>query len=186
MISYRIEEYAHGVLVFGSLPVPMLSALAKAYPHLPEMDTGIASATGATLALVTKDGGKAWRAEIEAANAHRSTLDRWLHGCDTGTSSLTIAHVLGGVPMASDRHPSEPCDPADFGRCSRLLDLMPGWRERLGEVAERFPRWAGLVAAWPELEALYAEEYPRGVAPKLYARMQELRDRPRVGRVPRA
>lgn len=66
-------------------------------------------------------------------------------------------------------------DPADFGRCYRLLKIMPSWRPRLPEVAALFPKWTGLVSAWDELTALYEEELPRRRCPKLYVRMQELR-----------
>ena len=44
-------------------------------------------------------------------------------------------------------------------------------------VAARFPAWRKLVDAWGELTALYEEEIqsPGKMAPKTYARMQELR-----------
>ena len=65
-------------------------------------------------------------------------------------------------------------DPDDFGRCHRLLERCPSFRARLGEVAEKFSAWRGLVAAWPELTALYLAELPRGRAPRLAARMAEI------------
>jgi hypothetical protein len=81
-------------------------------------------------------------------------------------------HMMG-KPQRNGRA-YEPLDPADFGRCQRLLKAFPEWRERIREMAV-YPGWAGLVGAWDMLEALYAEERPKGAAPKLYARMQELR-----------
>lgn len=99
----------------------------------------------------------------------------WIVGSDTGTSSMTIwAVMMGATPW----HASEPSDPDDFGRCYRLLALMPEWRPRLSKVAARYPLWSALVAHWDELTALYEEEIPnhRGKAPKLYARMRELID----------
>lgn len=100
--------------------------------------------------------------------------DEWLESWDTGVSSLTIFGVLAGRSMP-DR-PDAPHDPDDFGRCYRLLRVAPGWRERLGEVARRFPVWAPLVQNWDELTRLYEEELPTGKAPKLLARLRELRD----------
>lgn len=97
----------------------------------------------------------------------------WFHGRDTGTSSLTIYNVFTGTPTPHHGF-SVPWDPADFGRCYRLLKLFPEWLPRLGEVADRFPKWRGLVDNWAELTALYEEELPRKTAPKLYARMKEL------------
>lgn len=106
-------------------------------------------------------------------------LQKWF-ATDAGTSSMTIASVL--VPalreacLARNHHsgPSVPWDPDDFGRCYRLLKLIPNGVERMPEVAAAHPRWAKLVAAWPELTALFEEEAPSGRAPKLYARMKEL------------
>lgn len=93
---------------------------------------------------------------------------------DTGTSSKTIAHVMLGV-RAPRYGPDVPYDPGDFGRCYRLLKLFPLWELRLPEVAEAYPAWSGLVREWSRLSALYEEELPSGKAPRLYARMQELR-----------
>lgn len=102
--------------------------------------------------------------------------EEWLNSWDTGISSLTIFQVMTGrqVLVGRLRHPDTPKDPADFGRCHRLLKVVPEWRERLGEVAEQHPEWAPLVERWSELEALYVEELPSGEAPKLYALMREL------------
>lgn len=98
----------------------------------------------------------------------------WMQNGDTGTSSKTIWSVMTGETV--ERH-GIPYDPADFGRCYRLLKVMPSWRARMPEVATAHPAWAGLVAAWDELTTLYEEESPSGTAPKLYARMQALRQR---------
>lgn len=96
----------------------------------------------------------------------------WITNGDTGTSSETIWSVLmGRRPKRADI----PHDPADFGRCYRLLKVMPSWRERLPEVAGAYPAWKPLVEAWDELTRLYEEEEPSGTAPKLYKRMRELR-----------
>jgi hypothetical protein len=81
-------------------------------------------------------------------------------------------------------HMDIPYDPDDFGRCYRLLKVMPSWRERLAEVAAVCPQWAPFVEAWGELTALYEDELENGpvtkgvrMAPRLYARMRELRGR---------
>jgi hypothetical protein len=97
---------------------------------------------------------------------------RWLAGGDTGSSSITIWSVMTGWAMPNGRAPSVPWDPDDFGRCHRLLERFPAWRQRMPEVAEMYPEWAGLVAAWGELTSLYLEELPSGQAPRCYARMK--------------
>jgi hypothetical protein len=72
-----------------------------------------------------------------------------------------------------------PWDPSDFTRCQRALKLIPRGVEHIGEVANAFPKskqWARLSAAWPELDKIWSDEEGRSdrMAPKLYARLQEL------------
>ena len=95
-------------------------------------------------------------------------MDSW----DTGISSETIWSVMRNRAV---RHYGTPKDPQDLGRCLRLLDVAPGWRERLGEVAMRFPEWKPLVDNWTLLETLYRAEAPTGYAPRCAALMRKLR-----------
>ena len=96
----------------------------------------------------------------------------WITGPDTGASSKTIWGVMMCAPV---QWPSCPADPSDFGRCFRLLELIPEWRPMLPNVALTYPMWAGMVDAWEELEALWREECGQKTAPKLYKRMLEIR-----------
>ncbi len=103
----------------------------------------------------------------------------WRRNGDTGVSSETIWSVMTGQEVS---HHGIPYDPSDFGRCYRLLKIMPSWRAKLPLVAERHSEWAPLVAAWDELTALYEDELENGpiergtrMAPKTYARMKQLR-----------
>lgn len=111
--------------------------------------------------------------ERGAARFKYSTPAEWRSSWDTGVSSLTIYSVFAGGTLP-DGAPGVPHDPADFGRCHRLLKVAPTWRDNLHRVAERFPAWRPLVDRWADLERLYEEELPTGKAPKLYALMQEL------------
>lgn len=98
---------------------------------------------------------------------------RWALGHDSGVSSMTIMQALTGIRCL--RHgPDVPHDPADFGRCYRMLVLFPELRPRIGEVADTFPIWRKMADAWDELESLWLEEAPTGNCPMLYARIQEL------------
>lgn len=109
------------------------------------------------------------KAKPTAAGA--GAAEQWLQNGDTGTSSKTIWSVMmGTTPERADI----PYDPADFGRCYRLLKVMPEWTSRLGEVADKYPAWRPFVAAWQELTDLYERELPDGYAPLLYARMRAL------------
>jgi hypothetical protein len=110
----------------------------------------------------------------------KQELVDWLSGYDTGLSSrallafmerdVTVAAMNRGFGMAY------PHDPADLGRCIRLMDIEPSYRTRVLEMANVSPEWGRLAAHWTELEALYYAEAPehKGRAPRLYDRMQEL------------
>lgn len=83
-----------------------------------------------------------------------------------GVSAATIVSVL--VPELRDLCEgiaggigSYPFDSGDFGRCRRVLALIPGGVERLDEVAQECPaaewEWQRLATAWPELDRIWLE-----------------------------
>lgn len=98
----------------------------------------------------------------------------WIGNGDTGTSSLTIWAVMM-KRVSPHGHFDIPHDPDDFGRCYRLLKIMPSWRDRLPEVVARCKEWAPLVEHWDELTALYERDRPTGRCSDLYDRMCILR-----------
>jgi hypothetical protein len=126
----------------------------------------------AMLKSFAKEHAKCKPSERGAARMKATTPDEWMASCDTGTSSETIWSVMTGRPV---KRTGIPWDPADFGRCYRLLKLFPAWRARMPEVAKKHAEWAGLVKEWDELTRLFEEESPSGTCPKLWVRMQELR-----------
>uniref|UniRef100_A0A6H1ZLZ2 Uncharacterized protein n=1 Tax=viral metagenome TaxID=1070528 RepID=A0A6H1ZLZ2_9ZZZZ len=91
----------------------------------------------------------------------------WITGNDTGISSKAIWSVMMGADTISDT--DVPHDPADFGRCYRLLKLFPEWRNRLDEVAAALPKWGPMVREWETMECLYEKD-----AATLYDFMQKL------------
>lgn len=102
----------------------------------------------------------------------------WIVGSDSGLSSKAIwAHMMdAGPPRYGWDHPR---DPADFGRCHRLLNLIPEWKARLPEMATRSDTWARLVARWDEIaESMENEvgiDWSRGLsAPKTYKLMRSI------------
>ena len=177
---YTVESVQYGIVVKGEIPVGDFAALTNAWAErgIDTMAPGIASALGANICVCRKENLEPWRAEVEARAKRLSSGDvelTWLRSPDTGVSSKTIFSVL------SEKHgrvaairTGVPHDPADFGRCHRLLNLIPGWRERLPEVAAAYPEWSALVREWDTLTKLYEEELPSGSCPKLYAAMQPL------------
>jgi hypothetical protein len=89
-------------------------------------------------------------------NEHKSIELRpldWLQSGDTGSSSKAIAAFMQGRSSSGDF----PFDSSDFGRCHRLFQAIPEWRNRLPEMAVKFPHWKPLVAIWAELEKLWPD-----------------------------
>lgn len=103
----------------------------------------------------------------------------WMLSGDTGVSSETIVRIAIGVKPAKGDYYDAPYDPSDFGRCYRLLKQFPELNKKLPLVARKCKAFAPLVANWGELISLWEEESnsKTGRAPKLYARMKELRGR---------
>jgi hypothetical protein len=98
----------------------------------------------------------------------------WISREDKGISSETIWVVMMLGEDAKQSWCSVPWDPSDFGRCHRLLEYIPEWRERLHEVAELFPAWGPLVAHWDEMTRLYLRDEPTGESRELYNLMKML------------
>ena len=103
-------------------------------------------------------------------------VNSWIVGGDTGLSSTTIWAVMLGLDAAVGNHPH---DPADLGRCLRLLELMPEWRHRLQELADLSPEWKKLTFRWDELASSMEKEvgiaWEKGrSAPKTYELMRDI------------
>lgn len=83
-------------------------------------------------------------------------LIAWLVSSDTGISSKAIVAQMTGTKSGDDGWGDHPHDSDDFGRCYRLLEAVPEFRERIGEMAARSPEWKALVKRWDRLSDLYA------------------------------
>lgn len=107
--------------------------------------------------------------------ASQMAAEEWPGAGDAGVSSATIWSVMMGRPSPLG-DTDVPHDPADFGRCYRLLKRFPKWRERLPEVAEKHPDWAPLIARWDDVEALFEKESkrPDGMARETYRLIKDL------------
>jgi len=102
--------------------------------------------------------------------------NEWILGNDTGTSSKVIWRVMTGTPEFNKffGH-NPPIDPADFGRCHRLLELFPEWKERLPEVVGWYPVWGPMVREWDRMTEIYIRDLESGRSSELYGLMQALR-----------
>lgn len=102
----------------------------------------------------------------------------WLIGEDTGISSIAILSVMTGCRVDEEFDTSVPQDIGDFGRCYRLLQIFPAWKERLHEVSDKYPHWEPIVESWPALTNLYEQRGRSGGAARFTARLNLVRRRP--------
>jgi hypothetical protein len=107
------------------------------------------------------------------SNDAQHRLCVWLTGNDTGLSSRFMARTIMGGAQERDE-PDHPWDPADFGRCHRLLEAVPELRKYLSLLRDKSAVWDRLIEHWDEMTALYLVEAPKGTAPMLYELMQSL------------
>lgn len=183
---YTVAYFQHGVAVQNPISIDDLSALSKLWKRRGWnlFDVGISVALGASIVATSAKGSKLWRAELDASARERAGGDdelAWMLGCDTGYSAMVMLIALGSSETArglakarlGDLRPP-PGDPDDLGRCIRLLDRFPAWRDLSWECLADVPGWEPLLRAWSELEALYRSEVGSGTAPRTYARMREL------------
>ena len=98
------------------------------------------------------------------------TPQEWAASRDVGISSGTIYAAVTGCLSPYPGRWDVPHDPADFGRCYRLLQLFPALRPDLPKVVDLCAKWKPFVAAWDELARLY--EAADGEA--LYGKIQQL------------
>lgn len=91
--------------------------------------------------------------------ASNEALIAWFCSDGVGVSSREIVQAAKDI-SGSDGLWNYPNDPADFGRCARLLKLVPSLREpafkRLSEDGS--PVWKALISRWDEIEATMEKE----------------------------
>jgi len=100
-------------------------------------------------------------------------LSAWPDSRDTGVSSATIYYVFTGRKVYDNF--DVPHDPDDFGRCYRLLKLIPAWQSRFFHVSRKFPAWLPFVREWTKLTVMYEEALRTNDGKPLYDFMQTLR-----------
>lgn len=100
----------------------------------------------------------------------------WLLNGRVGMSARAIyCHMTESQDKERWNHPH---DPDDLNRCLLLLDLIPEWRPRMGEMAAHGKAWAGLSGIWDEIASTFLDEAgldwgKAKSAPKTYALMKK-------------
>ena len=186
--TYTITERNGCRLVSGALPADAFAMLSHGMPKNAVIDPHAARLLGVTFAVGAPEALKALTADqavlaearkrVQGIGADLSDSAReWLATGQQGTSSLTIFQRLTGKKLTQTEN--HPYDPDDLSRCRQLLDQVPEFRSRLGELAAISPVWAKLVAEWDDLCALMDSEAPewrdkKSSAPQTYAQMKAL------------
>ena len=85
-------------------------------------------------------------------------LANWIASGDTGTSSKAIMLWFSAGVVDGTWGASTPSDPADLGRCLRLLERFPEWKPRMAEMAGAGGLWPTFSKRWSEIEACFIAE----------------------------
>lgn len=101
----------------------------------------------------------------------KDKIIKWFITGDSGISSIAIvSQMTGNKTKRDDSWPDYPHDDSDFARCYNLLEMVPEFKERIGEMAQRSPQWAVLVRHWEELTEIYLSGY------SVYKRINKILD----------
>lgn len=88
----------------------------------------------------------------------------WIAAGDQGPSSVIIWAVMMGLVDEDECNVfsptiagggTVPAGEVEFGKCVRLLELIPEWRQRLDDLARISPEWGPIIASWDILSGIY-------------------------------
>ncbi|MGI4744939.1 MAG: hypothetical protein ACRYGI_11585 [Janthinobacterium lividum] len=85
-------------------------------------------------------------------------IAEWLASGDTGVSSTAILLWLSARAKDRTWGAHTPSDPADLGRCLRLLERIPEWKSRMPEMAEAGDNWARIMPHWDRMAQSMCDE----------------------------
>lgn len=104
-------------------------------------------------------------------------LTRWALSGDTGASSETLACAVLGLPDTSRRFGFDvPRDFSDFGRCYRLVQIVPEILTMWDKVRAACPAWGPIIDNWDALVARYQADSLTNDTDTCRALLQELAD----------
>lgn len=100
-------------------------------------------------------------------------LTAWLASDDVGASSRYMAAVLSGQFDAPNHHP---WDPADLGRCIRLLVAVPELASQLHEMKACSPQWSAVIDNWDKWKELHDADEGKTLYQEMKLTYELLRD----------
>lgn len=185
MNEYTVKTINNCKVIFGGIPIDDMTAIIGCARKDWVMNTQASRHLGATLVIglqedtdtlmdlppcdaVISEVGKAKSGGLSEA------AQQWLLRGERGMSSDCIFEMLSEGKVDEIAYPH---DPADLRRCRLLLEQVPEFAPRIGEMASVSKEWAGLVSAWDMLCGIMDGECDwrkgQGSAPKTYKMMQE-------------
>lgn len=96
-------------------------------------------------------------------------LTAWLASDDVGMSSKFMASVLSGQFQAEF---AIPYDPADFGRCVRMIQAVPELKGLIHLMCKHGPMWTAVADNWERWSEMLNEEQSRALYDEMRAYRQ--------------
>lgn len=117
---------------------------------------------------------KVWeQPKVDQSKSIEEKMDFWLNQGERGMSAEVIFQNLSGKYIGLN-FPHHPHDPDDFRRCYDLLETIPEWKERIGELHKLSPVWKKLVDNWDKLTLMLEEQFKTKKPNGMYEYMNEL------------
>lgn len=92
---------------------------------------------------------------------------------ETGLSSKTMICIHTGNEMDGKWGFYAPRDVSDFRRCWELLQLVPEVKNSFALIAEKCPKFKGVIENWDVISAAYKRERGSGKCPETYRLLKE-------------
>ena len=160
-----IDPYGKVIKGIGGIPLDDFLAISKTMGNDAVMLPSVCKFYGAITALAhSQKIAKEWEEYIEEELKRLYPEDphqRWERGTDTGISSMTMFFALKkGITYPKAEVPR---DMGDFGRCYRLIERFPEWKEELHKVSDKNPKWKNIIDNWDKLCKSYEDEDKEGL-----------------------
>lgn len=88
---------------------------------------------------------------INISDKDKDLVIEWLLSGDTGISSECLACEFLGKQKNDGWGWRAPSDPADLGRCLRLIDKVPEIRKCVDSLALKNDSWKKIAGVWDEI-----------------------------------
>lgn len=175
-MTYTVTEREGCTLITGSVPASQLAALMGTGGKGAVLSSNLARLAGVQFAWGQPEDVSALEDKLRAEKLRglmtgippgqaglSEEARRWLAVGEQGLSSCSMFWRFTGVKpdyLNDETRFSHPHDPGDLRRCLLLLEQVPEFKGRIGEMRGCSPQWDALVEAWADLCATLETEAP--------------------------